>query len=127
MAWSAERPSVLPAADPRVHRERRVLRRLPGTRLSNPSNAGHRTVAVRRRAIATGVRIALCSLALAAQFGCGASPITAVRIERAFAPTFANLVHLQLSRMGLPSLAPSDINVKAACRKLVPEAGPAGA
>ena len=52
--------------------------------------------------------------------GCGPSPITSARIDRAISPTFANLVHLQLSRMGLPSVAASDINVTANCHKLTP-------
>jgi hypothetical protein len=75
----------------------------------------------------TRVRAVLCVLSVVSVCGCGASPITAVRIERAFAPTFANLVHLQLSRLGLPSVPASDINVAASCRKLVPESGRAGA
>jgi hypothetical protein len=73
------------------------------------------------------VRAVLCALFIVGACGCGASPITAGRIERAFAPTFANLVHLQLSRLGLPAVAASDINVTASCRKLVPENGRAGA
>src|SRR5579872_7265947 len=52
--------------------------------------------------------------------GCGPSPITSARIDRAIAPTFANLVHLQLSRMGLPPVAAADISVTASCRKLTP-------
>ena len=51
--------------------------------------------------------------------GCGPSPITSARIARAIAPTFANLVHVQLSRIGLPPVAASDIKVMASCRKLV--------
>jgi hypothetical protein len=51
---------------------------------------------------------------------CGPSPITSARIEGAIAPTFANLVHLQLSRIGLPPVAASDIKVMANCRKLLP-------
>jgi hypothetical protein len=49
--------------------------------------------------------------------GCGPSPITSARIEAAIAPTFANLVHLQLTRVGLPSVAASDIKVTASCHK----------
>jgi hypothetical protein len=45
-----------------------------------------------------------------------ASPITEARIERAIAPTFANLVHLQISSIGLPSLPTSSIAVSAVCR-----------
>jgi hypothetical protein len=60
-------------------------------------------------------------------WGCGPSPITSGRIERAIAPTFANLVHAQLTRIGLPGLAASDIAVTASCRKLVAETGTRGA
>ncbi len=50
--------------------------------------------------------------------GCGASPITSRRVERALGPTFANLVHAQLARMGLPPVAASDIKVTAACYRI---------
>ena len=53
-------------------------------------------------------------------FGCRSSPITPDRIERAIAPTFANLVELQVSSLGLPVMAPSDFAVKASCRRAVP-------
>jgi hypothetical protein len=56
--------------------------------------------------------------------GCGASAITTVRIERALAPTFANLVQVQLSRIGLQPVAASDIKVTASCYR---PAGGAGA
>ena len=82
---------------------------------------------MRIRATVTVVRSALVVVVIVGVSGCGTSPITSARIERALAPTFANLVHLQLSRVGLPSVAASDINVQASCRKLVPESGPAGA
>jgi hypothetical protein len=72
-------------------------------------------------------RTGLMAVVAACAFACGQSPITAARIERGFAPTFANLVHLQLPRVGLPALAPSEINVKASCRKLVQPSPPAGA
>ena len=50
--------------------------------------------------------------------GCGGSPITAQRIERAIAPTFANLVHLQVPSMGLPAMAPAEFAATASCRKV---------
>src|SRR5262245_3623872 len=40
--------------------------------------------------------------------GCAQSPITSMRIERAIAPTFANLVHTQMLWIGLPPIAASD-------------------
>jgi hypothetical protein len=71
-------------------------------------------------------RLAALAAALALA-GCGESPITSARIERAIAPTFANLVHAQLTRIGLPGLAASDLTVTASCRKLVAETGTRGA
>ncbi len=50
--------------------------------------------------------------------GCGGSPITPERIERAIAPTFANLLHLQVPAMGLPVTLPADFAAAASCRKV---------
>ena len=54
-----------------------------------------------------------------AALGCGPSSITSTRIAGAIAPTFANLVQVQISRLGLPPVAASDFAVAASCRKLV--------
>lgn len=70
---------------------------------------------------------AACGAALALACGCGPSPITAGRIEAAIGPVFANLVHLQLSRIGLTPLAAADLSVTPACRPLVPGRGDRGA
>jgi hypothetical protein len=59
----------------------------------------------------------LAGAVTAAAAGCGASPITPVRIERAVAPTFANLVHTQVSWLGLEPMAPSEFEVTAACHR----------
>ena len=48
--------------------------------------------------------------------GCGGSPITAERVQRAFAPTFANLVHTQVDWLGLPPMSPSQVGALAQCR-----------
>ena len=69
---------------------------------------------------------ALAIAAAIAVAGCGTSPVTSARIEAAIAPTFANLVHLQLARTGLPSVAASDVKVMASCRRNVADSGPAG-
>jgi hypothetical protein len=61
------------------------------------------------------LRCAVTSLTMTTVFGCGPSPITTARLERAIAPTFANLVHAQLSRIGLTPIAASDIRVTASC------------
>ena len=50
--------------------------------------------------------------------GCGSSSITAPRIERALAPTFANLVRVQMTWLELPPLAVADFAVRASCRRL---------
>ena len=47
---------------------------------------------------------------------CGGSPITADRVQRAFAPTFANLVHTQVQWLGLPSMSASEVGALAQCR-----------
>ncbi len=77
---------------------------------------------MRGRMIGMGLRGALA----VASFGCGPSPITSARIESAVAPTFANLVHVQLSQVGLPTVAASDIKVMASCHKAVTGAAGAG-
>ncbi len=56
---------------------------------------------------------------LLAMAGCGPSPITRARVEQAVAPTFANLVQVQVNRMGLPSVPPPGVKAVANCRRLV--------
>ena len=51
--------------------------------------------------------------------GCGSTPITSARIETAIARTFANLVQVQVSRLGVPSMTASDFGVTASCRRLL--------
>jgi hypothetical protein len=82
---------------------------------------------VRGRPTCMGLQDALAAVTTVAVIGCGPSPITSARIERAIAPTFANLVHVQLSRVGLPPVAASDITVTASCRRLVARSSAAGA
>jgi hypothetical protein len=55
-----------------------------------------------------------------AMIGCGQSPITTTRIEPALETTFANLVELQVARLGLPPLTAPDFAVTAICRRQVP-------
>ena len=82
---------------------------------------------MRDRTTGMGVRGALAAVSTVAVFGCGPSPITSARIESAIAPTFANLVHLQVSWLGLPPVSASDIKVAASCRKLMAGSAAAGA
>ena len=65
-----------------------------------------------------GLRAALLATTTVAMFGCGPSPITSVRIEAAIEATFANLVQLQVSMLGLPSPPATDFGVTASCRTL---------
>jgi hypothetical protein len=74
-----------------------------------------------------GLRGVLAAVAAVAVIGCGPSPITSARIEAAIEPTFANLIHLQLSWMGLAPVPASEIKVTASCRKLVAGSGAGGA
>src|SRR5262245_1182836 len=61
----------------------------------------------------------LAALAAIAASACGGSPITPARLENAIAPTFANLVQLQVSSLGLPPMTASEFAVQASCRKLL--------
>jgi hypothetical protein len=79
---------------------------------------------VARRTTVATARFAFATILAAAALRCG-SPITSTRIEKSIAPTFANLVHLQVSWLGLPAMAPSEFAVKASCRRLLDE-GTAG-
>lgn len=63
--------------------------------------------------------LTLVALAAFVLTGCGSTPITSTRIESALAPTFANLVHVQMSWLGLPPMATSEFAVKASCRRLL--------
>ena len=67
--------------------------------------------------IGIGVRSALAAMTAVALFGCGTSPITSTRVEAAIQTTFANLVELQVSRLGLPPMTAPDFAVTAICRK----------
>ncbi len=50
--------------------------------------------------------------------GCGGSAITSDRLEGAIAPAFANLVHAQLGRMGLPAVTAAQLRVVASCYRV---------
>src|SRR5262245_54461782 len=63
-----------------------------------------------------GLMVASVFVGIAAA-GCGRSTSTPDRIQGAIAPTFANLVHLQVSWLGLPPISASDFAVTASCRK----------
>jgi len=65
----------------------------------------------RRHSVVVGL------LAVAGALGCSASPITPARIEASIARTFANLVHVQVSWLGLSPMAASELAVNARCRK----------
>ncbi len=61
--------------------------------------------------------------------GCGASRrgVTAARLERAVAPTFANLVRVQMERLGAPPVDAAKLAAAASCHKVGAPAGAAGA
>jgi hypothetical protein len=73
---------------------------------------------VRRSTLRTGRCVEVIMAAAVALSGCGSSPITPPRIEEAIAHTFANLVQIQVSWLGLPAMAASDFDVTASCKKL---------
>jgi hypothetical protein len=65
-------------------------------------------------------------IAAVAVSSCGSSAITAERVERAMESTFANLVSVQITRLGIPAMTPAEFEVIASCRKLA-AGGDAGA
>jgi len=73
----------------------------------------------------SSIRLGLAGALMIAAWGCGSSPVTRSRIEKSIAATFANLVHAQLSRIGLLPLSPSSLSVKADCHRT--SGGAAGA
>jgi hypothetical protein len=74
---------------------------------------------VRGRTFGIGLREALVGMATATVLGCGPGHISSTRIQTALETTFANLVELQVSRLGLPPMAAPDFAVTAICRKQV--------
>jgi hypothetical protein len=59
----------------------------------------------------------LAAVSALAMAGCGTSSLTSTRIERALETTFANLVELQASRMGLRRMTAPDFAVTAICHR----------
>ena len=70
------------------------------------------------RSIRLACRATVAMVATAIMLGCQHTPITSTRLEGAIAPTFARLVHLQVTWLGLPPVATTDLAVTATCRKL---------
>jgi hypothetical protein len=68
-------------------------------------------------ALATGA-CALC--------GCGSTEITSTRLERALAPTFANLIETQESMLGKPPLDVSSLRASATCTRIGPGTATSG-
>ena len=75
---------------------------------------------MRRASFTLGCAITL----LACRQGGG---VTGPRLEAALGATFANLVHLQLGALGLPSLPAGALRVRTTCRKIGAEAASSGA
>ena len=63
------------------------------------------------------ITCAVAMVACVSSGACGSSPITSARVEAAVASTFANLVRVQVSWLGLPPVAPSELAVNVSCRK----------
>jgi ABC-2 type transport system permease protein len=59
--------------------------------------------------------------------GCGSSGITAPRLERALAPTFANLIQTQGTLLGLPPVDVASLRASATCHRVGPGSNPQGA
>ena len=69
--------------------------------------------------LSTRLRWMLALVSALGASGCGSSPITPARIEGAIAPTFTNLVQLQISWLGIPPMTAKELEVLTSCRKTV--------
>ena len=58
--------------------------------------------------------------------GCGSKGVTAKRLERAVAPTFANLIHVQEAILGGPPVDAAALRSSASCQKVGPAADTEG-
>jgi hypothetical protein len=74
---------------------------------------------MRGGSIGIGLRGLFAMGATLAALGCGPSPITSTRVAGAIALTFANLMHVQVARLGLSPMSASDFGVTGTCRRLV--------
>ena len=75
---------------------------------------------MRRESRRRTARAGCAALVAIAAAGCGSSPITAPRLEAAIAPTFANLVQVQASWLGLQPMPASEFPVTASCHTVTP-------
>jgi ABC-2 type transport system permease protein len=64
---------------------------------------------------------------LVAIAGCHSEGVTVSRIQNAVAPTFANLIQVQESRLGLPPVVASTLRATASCEKVGSRQGTGGA
>ena len=69
------------------------------------------------RMIRARVRSGVAAIVFVSMAGCGSSPLTATRIESAVGTTFANLVGVQVTSLGLPSIEHSDVGARVTCRR----------
>src|SRR5262245_57840809 len=61
--------------------------------------------------------LAIVVTAALSSTACEFTPITQTRIESSIAPTFANLVTVQMSWLGMPPMSTTDLGVTARCRR----------
>jgi len=64
-------------------------------------------------------RFVMAVVAAVTTLDCGPSPITPARVEAAVERTFANLIELQISRLGMRPMSAPDFEVTAICRRQV--------
>jgi hypothetical protein len=81
---------------------------------------------VKQFAMSTLLRAGLMGGLAAALSACGSNGVTAARIEAALAPTFANLIQVQESALGLPPLDISAFQATAVCHRIGPGNEPSG-
>jgi ABC-2 type transport system permease protein len=72
------------------------------------------------------MRLACAVWLVIATPGCGPSALTKTKLERSFAPTFANLIATQESLLGLPGVEARVFGASAGCHRLGPGDRPSG-
>jgi hypothetical protein len=78
---------------------------------------------VARKALGAGLALA----GAVAVNACGSGGVTGPKIEQALSRTFANLVHIQEVKLGLPSIDAAALRVSPSCHKVSPNNGDRGA
>ncbi|MFF4185354.1 hypothetical protein ACFYZ9_19345 [Streptomyces sp. NPDC001691] len=80
----------------------------------------------RTRLLTSGLGLALAIAAVTVTTAAGSPDVTKVRVEKALAPTFANLYVQQAHMLGIPGITVAGIDASAACDRGGPKVADTG-